>query len=490
MEPQDPERFLRWLFIEAKNPEQLVKSMFWHTFDFQDVPLSKLSHQSTEYTLMLSRTPMSHGDKNPNLNGLLLVFQSDKIAHTAKTTLLHNASAWKTLHIPASTNAPNPVKAIEAVPSMNTSNPVKGIEAILLPLGWLVESGTKQGCKFKRITNYTVLLNISTDPISLWLAYDYYPTIDLDMTMAVQLSNSQYFNPNYHCRNPKPALHNATDVPKNKSEPSSCSIREKILQASGLEACVEAHQPIGIKVDLDDLPFIARREILEKYQHLFLSKDKNELFSSTEEEVVKKQASYLLDRKDVNDVLDEEERQMLHSYVDANSTASYLPEDQQETIQEPEKDESSTTQVEERASHTPERDNASVPDGSPRSNRSKDSGYGSEANDISRNTGESPKTIRDTSSLTESDKVASDPKEQDSLEERGFFDLSEKFDVALVARDIGDWTKEGFIWSNVRECLQSSMLHIGSTLHARALPKGPKGTLIRKSQFLFQKEES
>ena len=39
-----------------------------------------------------------------------------------------------------------------------------------LPLGWLVESN-KEGTK--RATRYVCLLNISTDPLSLWLMFDY-----------------------------------------------------------------------------------------------------------------------------------------------------------------------------------------------------------------------------------------------------------------------------------------------------------------------------
>lgn len=339
----DLARFLRWLSIEAEDPEQVVESMFWHILDFQDVPLSKPNHQSTEYTLMLSRTPMSHKDKEFNVGGFFLVFLPDTINHTAKTTLLQNASDWKILSIPASTN---------------TSVPAKAVQAILVPLGWLVESGIEQGRKFKRITNYTVLLNISTDPISLWLAYDYYPTVDLDMTIIVQLSNSEYFNPDYHSQDPKPAQRRATNPLKKERKPDDrTNIRGKVLQASGLEAFIDVHGPIGAEIDPYDLPFIAKQEILEKYQYLVLSQAKNKplLSTPTERRNIQEKARYLLEKKDVNQVLDEEELQTLHSYM----AAPYVQEDQQKI------DEHSTEQAEEPAYYHLGSDTAPVSGTSP-----------------------------------------------------------------------------------------------------------------------------
>jgi len=73
MDPRDPAEFLERLYIKAKNPEQLVKSTaLWHILYFQDILLSKPDHQSTEYTLTLSRSPMSHGDRVFNSYSLTL----------------------------------------------------------------------------------------------------------------------------------------------------------------------------------------------------------------------------------------------------------------------------------------------------------------------------------------------------------------------------------------------------------------------------------
>lgn len=52
------------------------------------------------------------------------------------------------------------------------------ITVTFVPLGWLVEiprGSTADGGELKVCTtNYVVLLNVSTKPMSLWLAYDYY----------------------------------------------------------------------------------------------------------------------------------------------------------------------------------------------------------------------------------------------------------------------------------------------------------------------------
>lgn len=199
-----------------------------------------------------------------------------------------------------------------------------------MPLGWLVESGIEQGHKFKRITNYVVLLNISTDPISLWLAYDYYPTVDGDMMTTVQLSDSEYFNPDDHSRNPKPTQQNATNPPKKEKKPSSRAVRRGILQASGFEASIEARgdQSIGTEVGLHNLPYNFKQRILEKCEYL-LVEGRNELLLSREKNDVQDLVRSLLGRKNVCDVFDEDEQEMLCRYLDVDSIATFLQKYQQ-----------------------------------------------------------------------------------------------------------------------------------------------------------------
>jgi len=480
MDRQTPAKFHQRLALAAADPEQLVQSKFWHKMSFQHIPLSKADHRSIEYALMLSRDSMSHGDEEVNVNGFVLQFRPQSFT---------DATSWKTLSFSDSTS---------------TSTPEKTIEAIFVSLGWLVENGIEQKNEFERITNYTVLLNVSTDPISLWLAYDYYPTIDLDMVTTVQLRKSEYFNPDFHSKDPKPVQYNASNPSKTETQSSSRTIRENILRASKLKASIEGHQPVGAKIDPHDLPFMARREILQEYQYTLFLEDKDELLSSTVKDYLQELTRSLLVRNHVRDVLSEDELERLRQFLGVESVATFQKGRQLETTEWQKGSQLSLTQAEEPACHSSDDDIDSIREKdttsdnfSPKSKDSaKDSGYGSTAGD----TLDSMRTITtastkttdteadiDYSSPTESDEVVPGPMNQESPEERGFFDLPEKFDVALIARDIRQWNAEGFTWESVNECLQSSMLHIGPTLHARALPRE---TPIQRSQFLSQVENS
>lgn len=104
------------------------------------------------------------------------------------------------------------------------------------------------------------MLNISTDPISLWLAYDYYPTIDIEEMRTVQLCDSEYFNPEYHFEDPKPTRgYDTSDLLKKAGmKVSDRIVRRQILQASGLQVFDEVQRTVGTTVDFKELPFVAR----------------------------------------------------------------------------------------------------------------------------------------------------------------------------------------------------------------------------------------
>lgn len=110
------------------------------------------------------------------------------------------------------------------------------------------------------------MLNISTDPISLWLVYDYYPTVDIEDMRIVQLCDSENFNPEYHSEDPKPSRgYNALNrMKKAEMKVSDRVVRRRVLQASGLEAFNQARQAVGTTVDFGELPFVARWDILDE----------------------------------------------------------------------------------------------------------------------------------------------------------------------------------------------------------------------------------
>jgi len=199
------QEFLTRLKIQAKNPERLVDFIFWRILKLQDIPLSKPESQDIRYTLMSCRTPMCHGDEEANFHGFFLQYLSEK-----KTTMSSDTRDWKTLSISSATDCP-------------TSN--KTIEAMVVPLGWLVENGIQPKHMFKRVTNYAVLLNISSGSISLWLAYWYNKDSATEQFRTLQ-SRIPFQDPRpTQCKTSIPFERKRTD----------CPVRREILQAFGLE---------------------------------------------------------------------------------------------------------------------------------------------------------------------------------------------------------------------------------------------------------------
>lgn len=54
------------------------------------------------------------------------------------------------------------------------------IKCVFVALGWLVEHEKEEQGTKKRTTNYVVLLNLSTQPTSVWLLYDYHMMEDIE----------------------------------------------------------------------------------------------------------------------------------------------------------------------------------------------------------------------------------------------------------------------------------------------------------------------
>ena len=70
--------------------------------------------------------------------------------------------------------------------------------AVFVALGWLVERQTAAGKTEERTTNYAVLLNVTTDPISVWLVYDYHSSIYEVEQLTYFNSLGDYGNPHKH----------------------------------------------------------------------------------------------------------------------------------------------------------------------------------------------------------------------------------------------------------------------------------------------------
>ncbi|KAL8941829.1 MAG: hypothetical protein Q9216_002007 [Gyalolechia sp. 2 TL-2023] len=78
-----------------------------------------------------------------------------------------------------------------ACPEVNLTSPFNSANHasgdFFLPLGSLVETASEKSKGEKRLTNYIWALNISTDPVSLWLVFDYVTADSLDRNTTVDL---------------------------------------------------------------------------------------------------------------------------------------------------------------------------------------------------------------------------------------------------------------------------------------------------------------
>ncbi len=73
-----------------------------------------------------------------------------------------------------------------------SASPTASTRAVFVPLGYLVEHKTDTP-KAKRTTNYVVLWNVSTNPMSLWLVYDYW-FLDTDNEMHWNKLGDEYYH--------------------------------------------------------------------------------------------------------------------------------------------------------------------------------------------------------------------------------------------------------------------------------------------------------
>lgn len=80
-----------------------------------------------------------------------------------------------------------------------------------LPLEYLIEPEDGNEAGAGRLTNYVWALNVTTDPVSLWLVYDYVSQDDLGYDMVIDLDKI-YLNPR-NVRNSCPYTYEQVDSP-------------------------------------------------------------------------------------------------------------------------------------------------------------------------------------------------------------------------------------------------------------------------------------
>lgn len=179
-------------------------------------------------------------------------------------------------------------------------------------------------------------------------------------------------------------------------------------------------------------------------------------------------------------MLDKDEQRMLHLYLEVDTSAAFLQRLQQDiTTRDQRGEEHSATQGGDRAHDNQDETTSDKLEDAIASSPGTTPSPSAPGNNPTA-TNASP-TIEPTDN-THSTQPNDIPPHPPTTAEPGFFNASQKFDVALLARDIGEWdASDGFPWESVIKCLESSMLHIGSSLHARALAEGVS---VERSGFL------
>lgn len=174
---------------------------------------------------------------------------------------------------------------------------------------------------------------------------------------------------------------------------------------------------------------------------------------------------------------------MLHLYLEVDSSAAFLQRLQHEkTTRDQNQEEPFPKQAEEQTHH--KRDDTcsdELEDAISSIASSSGTSPSSSASAHTPTSSAASTTIKATENThpTQPDNIPSAP---NTTGECGLFNASQKLDIALLARDIGEWdASEGFPWESVIRCVESSMVHFGSSLHARAIPEG---AVIEESGFL------
>lgn len=215
--------------VEPADPQQFDEFPFWLLYHYPDICLFDASEaQGRKYALAPSCGPMNHGDEDFSIRGFTLHYLSEMAASTKcpeEKGWPDEDSDWNTISIPTTVGEAHEVKSIKD----------RSVKAVFMPLGWLVEMDTRSSSSRRYVTNYAVLLNLSTKPLSLWLAYDYHPLDTNGRFTTRSLSHPDCANPAYH---PDPRLNLAQGSPFKESgfELAKGSVlRRKLLDAFGVQ---------------------------------------------------------------------------------------------------------------------------------------------------------------------------------------------------------------------------------------------------------------
>ena len=315
MSDRTPDEFFSELheLAGANDPKQFIKDCFWLIYSYPDVCIfDAVEAQGKKYALAFDCSPMDHEDEEyASTGGFTLQCLSENAASTKysdQNGWPGEDSDWTTISIPGT----------EDEQDNGTSSGGKSIEAVFMPLGWLVEIDTQSSPPQRYVTNYSVLLNLSTKSVSLWLAYDYHPKDEDDILTTRTLSPSHIVNPAYHPYDPCPKLNQ--NGPFQGSEfklVEKPAFRQQFLGASRvplLKSQQVQRRPSNIQWHTDNSAVIARAKLLRLYGGTLLAENISDLFEIFGKASVHENAHTLLQQPYFNLLLPNE-RELVKIYT-------------------------------------------------------------------------------------------------------------------------------------------------------------------------------
>lgn len=365
-----------------------------------------------------------------------------------------------------------------------SSNSSESEFARFISLGWMVEK-PKAG---HRITNYAILLCLSTEPASLWLTYDYHSSnLIFENSTTHRLRESEYFNQVYHKGNPGVCGHNLSTLVQPTSQLSSADVRSQLCLSSALRLPEDKSIPIGADTNVYTPSWLLWGEDLTDNQRKAFTGERSSFPKATG-----RGPSPNIKRSQLAPL--PQSFQDLPGGTEESKAATDLADS-------PKSSRSATSAFSESIDRKSDRiasgsSQTSIDNDSNLTSTRKPDHIGPDQHTSHTTTSNSQgqalpqahhsSQVARKGSLGKRNGVGDATARKTVTEEKGFMGFPSKFDVALLAPDISLWdpANGGFDVANVTECLKQSALHIGCTPHAETVPQGMKSMAFGTSTFL------
>ena len=430
-----PSDFIKKLQSLSKDLVRLLRSRFWPRYCV-DEEICIFKNKTKRYILALTNVALQHDEDAPGLGSFTLLYQPNSASVDIVPTI--DPEIFEIDYDRIDYGRYRTLSMRSFVKDLDNAESLPHISAVFVALGWLVEnegfvqSGAEQ--TKRRTTNYVVLLNLSTKPISLWLMYDYH-----SMDEATEIRSNRlgrYHNRLYNRQHGEPNFIPGVqdEFAEDGDDPAHSDNFDQFRQVclDMEDECL--HPPSPTITTYEDKAIKLADEITTNV-NVFIKapRDANKDFEDACARII--EAAQTL-------------REISHSHVE---NAGFQTDN----------------------------------DCKDRSSISNDDAWNSSASSASQQSASFKNSYINGSSSTFASTVRESGDEKNPLYsdkhdkcEKGFFGLPHLFDFALLAPDIDAWHVDGLDEKVVWKCLQSSHVRLGSSLRASSLMDDTKISAI------------